>query len=85
MSNELEVQVARQDERINAIREELRSGFDRLASAFEKHAADNARRLGALENGQIAVQSSWRTVVVLAAAVSGAVHFAVEVARAMGK
>lgn len=37
----LEVQVVRHDEQIKAIREELRSGFDRLEAAFKTHAADD--------------------------------------------
>jgi hypothetical protein len=75
--SELDVQVARQDERIQAIREELRAGFSRLEGALREHSAEDRaahNRISALEARDNRMAGAWKFAIILALSVSGAVE-----------
>lgn len=68
----LDVQVARHDEQIKAMRDELRSGFDRIVDAFEKHVAEDEKQHARIEK----LEKAWVRVIGMAIGASTVVQVA---------
>ncbi len=68
----IEIQIARHDEQIKAMREELRSGFDRMVEAFKAHAEEDREQYKRIEK----LEKAWIRAVGIAIGASAVVQTA---------